>query len=473
MNLLRRYKTPGRYGLALAVLFATFVVWGSSPAANCWTASADHTDFAPGDWCFTLPVTITNSTGGVVTDELVRFELDAASLVGNGQLDANGWDIVATTSAYASGVDLLMQDLDSAASAWWLRVPSIADTETFVYNLRIGNHHSMRDQATLFAGAETLTVPHHADHQLAGDWRVEVTAEKDNTDPSGTLLTKWTASTGYKLEIIDSGGMRVRATSDAAVLTSAVWDGASADWAFELTGGTLSLYKDGALDSSSGGVGNTTANTETLSVGGSVALGSVKHVRIIDNVSTTNDVVLNLGMDPREGPSPAATFTETSSVDPTYVSTVPDYSSGGHDGTYTITEAQNLTVSVGALSTSSAPALLSLASELPDVAGAGFTSDLFSSNENTRFPGFATLDNTADQLQIPNAMFWTILLFTIGALMATPAVASSKSLVIGVFILGLPPAFGMLQGVIDGWVILVWLLGVFAIWATEKNLKTA
>src|SRR3972149_4191249 len=67
------------------------------------------------DYCYELPITLTNASGSTLTDYAVRVpSFPAPTLINSTQMDTRAWDILPILSNVSNEVDLLAQGLSVA-----------------------------------------------------------------------------------------------------------------------------------------------------------------------------------------------------------------------------------------------------------------------------------------------------------------------------------------------------------------------
>lgn len=477
-----RHRTlvwPSRLTLAV-VLLVTALLTLTRVDQRCASASS-----TPGDWCYRTNVFITNGTGGDLDRYLVRIAnasetglVDAASLINTARMDARGWDLRPYIGSYATEAEMVLNDFDSSAAGWWAMLPDFDNGATVTLSMLTGTSDHQRDQGIPFenggAATDRVFITGHADFDLTDNFAVRVKLEMNDATEAAqtaTLFNRWTGNQGYRLLLVDSGGLAVRAQVDTTTLDYAwdsTWTGEPTWLEMRYVDPNLTIWADGVqVATTATGGGAIAVGSVNPEMGTSLDQSVIRGVEVIDLSGPTYVAVL--GFDPRSGESPAAICDTTDAVGPVYVVTCPDYSGNGHSGMWEITAAQtNITVTVGPTAPTNATPLLVVAGVTIDTVGSPFSTTLFpGTSENENSPLWDVFDAASGSV-IPRQMLWAIILFTTALIFGGVAIAAVKSVPIGIAAGGAPIGYGVVNGYIEPWMLLLWVAAAVMLWGVSR-----
>ncbi|KKL55732.1 hypothetical protein LCGC14_2252470, partial [marine sediment metagenome] len=155
---------------------------------------ADPSSTLISSYDFIATLTVTNTTGSTLTDRWVRLDVNSNQLIANDFAQSDLDDLLLLD---AGSLTLpLTAQIDAAdASAWWIRVPSILNTNTATYTLHHGDNlvtPVTRDQEFGFDGTTDLvTVVDSALLDIDDELSVE---------SLGTIVSTWPAGATFLLE---------------------------------------------------------------------------------------------------------------------------------------------------------------------------------------------------------------------------------------------------------------------------------
>ena len=463
-----------RFARSRWLLSATFLLIAATfwlrPDPRCAAWAQDTSPQT--DYCYELPVSITNNTGGALTNYAVRVSgVPALSAVNAGQLDTRAWDILPIIGNLSNEVDVLAQELGSDTAAWWVHVPSAANGQSVTARLFFGNDEQKRNQGVHFTGADLATVADHADFDITNNLTVDVELEMlSGAAQNATLASHWTASTGYRLLLVnDAGTLKLRAQADAStcdVTWDTAWTNTNRLITYTFTAPNIVVAVDGSTQNTCNtGLGAITAPAAAFDIGTTLANGIVRDVRVLSG----STVRARWGFDARS-------MDETSAVNPTYAGTVEDYSALNHDLTYTFTRSQTgILVSLGAIQ------LVGLSSDepvvptsVPDVVGPVFhTSNLAPIGGAVPTPAGAFQNLIGQNLWQPfytvgREMTYTVFFIGLSLLVMVVMYVKTRYVPLSLFLGGIPVVYAAIQLYIEWWWVILWgLATVFSWWAVR------
>ncbi len=183
----------------------------------------------PGDFTYTVPVTITNQTGEGLTDYPVRVEFNADDLVDGGYLDAAGEDMgFAGTDNVIEDGDGMAQDLQSNPAGWWLHVDSLNDGASktaFVYLDKSSGSADREQPLRIYGASDTVGVSAAA----ALDLTTGVTLTVSNLRFHGASTTQQylvRKNGAYELGVTDTDDFYFRLVDTAVSTTTGIPNGA-------------------------------------------------------------------------------------------------------------------------------------------------------------------------------------------------------------------------------------------------------
>ncbi len=478
MRILRhnRIAWPGRFTVALVMLAASLLALTRIEPV-CTVSASD----VPSDWCYRTQVFVTNTVGGAhgdLTDFPVRFVIDSSNLIATARMDARAFDLYPYVGSFSTEAELILQDLDGDDSAWWAIIPTLPDGGTATLTMLTGTSDRQRDQGLFFgpSGTGEMTVADDADFDLTDDISVRVKLEMNDLTEFGqdaTLFSRWAGNQGYRLLLFNNANaLEVRTQIDATQLDTAwvtAWTGEPTWLELRYVDPRLSLFANGVevdFVVTGGGVIATAAVGPT--VGTDLDESIIRGIEVIDLSGPS--VVARWGFDPRAGPSPADTLTEASAVDPDYTSTVPEYSGNGHTGTWAITADQSdIAITVGPTAPTSATPLLSVIGTPIDAVGSPFITAMFPGvSENEDSPLWDVFDAAMTGSLIPRTMFWAMLLIMGGLALGGAILAGTKSMPIAIAAGGAPLGYGVINGYVEPWLLLLWILAAMVLWGAGR-----
>lgn len=447
-----------------------FVVQDQSPCNKALAADG----FLPSDYCYVSTLTATLSAGGTLTNKAVRVPFNGAGLVSSGQLDNEGWDLHPTTAAFANETDVMAGNLSSATGAWWFHVPSITSPGSATINLYFGASDVSRDQGMLFTGSDSTSTAHVAGFNISDNLTLNTRLEILDTTVAGqnsTIASHWSASQGYRLLFISSGGLKVRAQIDGhagcdvgPLTTSDDNINLQVNMTFTNPNVTVQVVNDAG----------TVLYTNTCNTG----LASISSVSTPFVMGTTlsqtilRDVRLLSGSAPavHYGFNPKA-MSETSAVNPTYTGTILDESGNGLAATYTLTrDMSSWTTSVGAVQLVSSANAPAIPSTDVDVVGNNQFGLSFSitPTPQTNDTFYTLISPTVVAFSGGVTLGWvlTFIAFALGA--AVIAYAAFRYMPFAIFAAGIPLVYGTVRGFLPAWALFVWAMFTIGAWLAFK-----
>lgn len=384
----------------------------------CLSTVYGNQDYGPiTDWCYRIPITVTNSGAAATNVPIAVQNMHLGELTTARFLNAQGWDFRPVSSSLAP-TEAVLQDITTNTATVWLNFPTVSTT-ALAY-LYMGNAYPSRDQGFFFDGVtDTVTATAHADFDIQDDLGIDIAVETSSTTQDAWLVEKYTeaSSTGYRVGVSVSGTTQViRAQVDNQALNVA-FDG---DEQVRVTfvNPTLDiLYRNDTT--------NAYVSQGTLNTGLSLVSTTTANVVLGRNYEgTIRDVVLRSG----EGTASVAreakwgfnavdiaeTQVGTAGNSWTWTGTSTDESIG-HDATYSITrDMSTFTVSIGALATTLAGAPLTVQERFRTFLGDPVAVDLFNPTNNaTNIPMYDAFDSAIAASGLPATAFWFLIVASV------------------------------------------------------------
>ena len=282
---------------------------------------------------------------------------------------------------------------------------------------------------------------------------------------------------GYRFRLIDdSGTLRVEAQVDTLtclVAWDSSWTNVNQLFTMRFTaaaGNDLFIDRNGsnvaACDTDLAAI-TPPAGSPTFTSGNTLAAGIIRDIRLFNGSTIVGD----WGFD-------ALSIVEDTAADPTYTGTIQDYGPNNLDFTYTFTRSQtSLIIVVGAVQLASSSQEISLGTGQVSIIGTGFGGDIATPiAENTSgflYTYFA--DPIADVVGTagPRNMGYAIGLGGLGIVAAFWVFKSTGFTPLALFVGGVPPAIGMINGWIPAWWMLLWAILVIGSWFSLRQAEQA
>lgn len=464
---LRRLIVPA----TLLISFGVFFLAGDSNP--CRKAFADQ-DELPSDYCFQVDVTVTYTGSGTLTNAAVRVPMNPANMIAANQMDERAWDILPIQGSLSNEVDLLAQDLSSSAAPFWLHLPSISQNETRIIRLYVNNPEQKRDQGILFTGGDSLSATHNAVMNISDNLRADVTLEVlDATAQNATLLSHWDSDQGYRLLLInDTGTLKVRAQVNALTCDLAwdsSWTDTNQDFSMRFvaaSGNDLFIDRNGtnaaACDTDAPSITAPVADP-ALTVGTTLDNAIVREVRLWD----ASTVVGRWGFD-------AGSMTETVSSNP-FGGTIQDYGANNLDFTYAFNRSQtDLTAVVGGLNLVSSSPAIEISDTTVDILGPAFGRSISTPIPEGTAGVLYTLflDPIADSTG-HRGMAFSMTLAGLGLFLAALVYSKVRYIPLALFVAGVPPAIGVINGWLPVWWMFLWAILVIGSWFAVRQGESA
>jgi len=191
-----------------------------SMAGRCAYAAAE----VPTDTCYRNAITISNDTGGTLTNYPVRVPFNAAGPIAANTMDENAWDAAPVTTGNQP-VPVMTQSLTSEAAGWWMVVPEITDGTSDIFQLYYGSNGLQRDNGVYFNGSDFVTIADDADLNIADMFSVVVdlrTLSNDARDES--IVERYDSGAGWSISFVDDAGSLVVRCAVDAVSTDLAWN---------------------------------------------------------------------------------------------------------------------------------------------------------------------------------------------------------------------------------------------------------
>ncbi len=478
MRTIRRFART-RYWPALALTLAALVLL-AAPGGGARCGSVHASDTLPSDYCNQMDITITYTGASTLTHQAVRVPLSALGLIANNQMDTRAWDIRPIQGSLSNEVDVLAQEISSSSAPFWIHVPELVQDQTKTVRLYLGSPEQKRNQGILFTGSDSLAAVDDVVMDISDNLTLDVELELlDDTPVDATLASHFNASgiDGYRFRLIDvAGTLRIEAQADA-VFCLLNWD---SSWTNVNQLFTMRFAADPGTDLfiDRNGVNEAACDTDLAAItapagspsfiaGNTLAAGIIRDIRLL-NGST---VVADWGFDP-------LSIVEDTASDPTYTGTIQDYGPNDLDFTYTFTRSQTgLSHVVGAVQLASGAQEISLSTDTVNIIGSGFGGDIATPiAENTTGIGFEFFAGPiADVVGTsgPRDMGYAIAMGGLGVVLALWMFKATKFTPLALFVGGVPPAIGMINGWIPAWWMLLWAILVIGSWFSIRQQEQA
>ncbi len=446
-------------GMWVPLLFVLAVLPLTFPLQTC-IAEAQS---VPVDFCFRVPVTVTNNTGGVVTDQEVRMLFNADSLISAGTMEDHGWDLRPVDAALAAR-EMMAQDLDSATAPWWTVVDgTIADGTSRTFSVYMGHESAKRNQAFEFTGGDSIAVTHTSDLTITDRLGIVATIQTDSPLQDATIIDKFTGSSGYRLLLVDSGGVaKVRAQINSATfdVPAGAFSGDETTIRVEFIAPTLEIFFDDVSQGTSNTGEGSIATTTTAVLMGTAYTGVIREAEIRKNVGlATIEKVARWGFHPLQ-------IAELTSVDPTYTGTVDD-EIGSNDGVYTLSRSQaNITVELGAVALTFSNVALTAQERFVDMLGPLLSVDPFTLQTPiaSNLPFFGALDSARAAIGIPQDAFWVGIIGIFSGALAFLVYSKAKRYDVAAAVPGAAFLIGTVIGLVEPWVVMIYGILAAGLW---------
>lgn len=256
-----------------------------SMAGRCAYAAAE----VPTDTCYRNAITISNDTGGTLTNYPVRVPFNAAGPIAANTMDENAWDAAPVTTGNQP-VPVMTQSLTSEAAGWWMVVPEITDGTSDIFQLYYGSNGLQRDNGVYFNGSDFVTIADDADLNIADMFSVVVdlrTLSSDARDES--IVERYDSGAGWSISFVDDAGSLVVRCAVDAVSTDLAWNVAWNDTPRQIVlsldslGDGLSCIEtvSGTTSSVASGPAGTPATDIVVGVG--LTQTTLNNLRLLDN----------------------------------------------------------------------------------------------------------------------------------------------------------------------------------------------
>lgn len=478
MNKIKRLMhTPLWPAFALVI---TALVLFAAPGDALRCGSVHASDVLPSDYCFQMDIAITYTGTPTLTHQAFRVPLSALGLIANGQMDERAWDIRPIQGSLSNEVDVLGQDLTSSSAPFWIHIPEMVQDQTKTVRFYMGSDEQKRNQGILFTGSDTMAVADAAVMDISDNLTLDVEFEMLNDTPiDATLASHYNAAgaDGYRFQLIDIVGVlkvRAQVDTDTCDLT---WD---SSWTNINQLFTMRFAADPGTDLfiDRNGVNEVACDTDLASItspagspdfisGDTLDSAIIRDIRLVD----AGTIVADWGFDARS-------ISEDTASDPTYTGTIQDYGPNNLDLTYTFTRPQSdVSGVVGAVQLASGSQPILLNTDRVSIIGTGFGGDISTPvPEDTSgifyqlFTGpIADVVGTSG----PRGMGYAIAMGGLGVILALLVFKATKFIPLALFVGGVPPAIGMLQGWIPAWWMLLWAILVIGSWLSIRQQEQA
>lgn len=432
------------------------------------TCKAYAAELAPVDYCYRTIISVTNNTGGDITDRLVNFSINSSSLRTSSYLGTQAFDLMLTPSSLTPEIGIFAQDLGSTTANWWIQASgTITNGSTGQYYLSTGNASAKKDQSISMTGNDSVAVTDHADYDITDNLTLIARAFTSAGAQNATLLCKWTANTGYCLDLINSAGaLRVRARVDNQSLDVA-WATPTTVTEIKVTfvNPTLEILFDGVSQGTlNTGLTSITANAQNIAMGTNYT-GDLNYTAIW-SANVPKGVW---------GFEPPAT-TQLTAVAPVYTGTFTD-EVGLHDATYTFNRVMtNITVSLSAITPQFSNSIVEVLPVFENIVGTISTTGFYTANSTYTgpIPGFAMLSSAIVDTGMPIQAGFLLIYIYVGLICAGAAILTVPNfgMLIGAAILGGIISFGAYAETIAWFWPIGYFLAAFVIfgaWLWQKQ----
>ncbi len=452
-----------------AILFVLISI--ASIRTECLAFADD--DNVPTDSCYRQTISVTNDTGGTITNKPVRVIVDSASAVANGWMNDRGWDIVPSTTGNTE-VEMMTQDLTDLSSAWWMVVPSLATGSTQNFVMYLGNAQASRDNGIYFDTADLVTAVDDPAFDIANN--LTMTVELDVLDITGQtalLVGHFDVGDGYRMRFVDNGGvLDLQAQVDGFTI-SATWPGVAGGQETVRMRFVAAAGTDFFLEHFTSGAWSALASADTdlaaisapatgpaFTWGGSLADTTVRNTLLEDG----SGIVAHWLFDGIDG-------TETSAVAPNYTGTFPDISAASHTATYAFNRDISQTPAiVGPVELNSAPQIVTITKT-----GATLLGDIFAGRDlgaavtaNENVPFFNIIQTSAEDSGLPITTLWEMLFLFIAIGVLSIGTLITRQYWVGATLATLPVFYGTINQLIQPWFIILWLAAILMVFGVGK-----
>jgi hypothetical protein len=449
-----------------------------APGGGALCGSAHASDTLPSDFCYQVDIDITNSSGGALTNQAYRVPFNASGLIANGQLDSRAWDIRPIQGSLSNEVDVLAQEITSTTAPFWVHLPSLANNQTKTVRFYIGSPEQKRNQGILFTGADDMDASDDVLMDISNNLTLDVELELLDATPQDAILAghyNTSGNDGYRLRLDnDLGVLKVVAQvdSDTCLLT---WDSSwtNVNQLFTMrfvaaAGNDLFIDRNGvnvaSCDTDLASITAPAAAPDFQS-GDSLSAGIIRDIRLVNN----SVIVAHWGFD-------ALSIVEDTWANPTATGTIQDYGPNNFDMTYTFSRSQTgITGVVGSVQLTSAADEISLGTTTTDVLGSPFGADITAAISETTAGLFYTYfaDPIASVVSGPREMGYAIGMSGLGMILAWFVFMKTRFTPMALFVGGVPPAIGMINGWIPAWWMLLWAILIVASWLSIRHQEQA
>jgi hypothetical protein len=165
------------------------------------------------DYDFTTALTVTNTTGGALTNQAVAFDINWNSLIDAGYLNPDGSDILVLAQDGGAVIKMMAQSTSMDPATWWLPIDSLANGASASFTLYTGGNTAAADnpQFMFLSGAtDTVDVADDASLRVTDDATMEIIGFEAVSFPtSGTVQISGRASNSYHMTLSDAGALSV------------------------------------------------------------------------------------------------------------------------------------------------------------------------------------------------------------------------------------------------------------------------
>lgn len=450
-----------RWLLTTALAFAAVVLFLSPTGEGCVVSA----DAAPLDYCYFMDISVENTSGVTTyTNYPVLVEMNAAALVAAGQLDDGALGLKATVGSFSNEINVLAQDLDQSDAEWWFQVPEIGPGETKTVRLYMGNSEQRRNQGVLFAGDDDAFASNFfGTYDIADNLRVDVELETLTNPPSdGTIINQWISDTGWRLRITGPvGARRLEAQVNDQTVDMAIPFASNTNRLIrmEFAAPVLTLTDVGSGTSASNNAAGASITPArdggtwiTTNVGTDLSDTIIRELTVFDSGS----VASHWGFD-------AANASLDGSGMINY-----EPAAGGVEMVHQYTRDQSdFTVTVGALQLTSAATGGSVPDTVVDLLGDPFASDLFEQPDANQFGPDSSFLAPPANTGIPASLWWSIILGSIGLLLAAVVLQLTSNIMLSLLAAGMPIGYGVINGYLPAWWLVMWVLLVVGVYGTH------
>lgn len=461
---------------ATAAIVTAVLLIAQDASSPCRKVSAANGTL-PSDYCYFVPVSARNDSGGTLTNQAFRVGFNASGLVSATQLDNEGWDLHPTYSGFSNESDVLAGDMSSASAAWWFQVPSIANGATATVNLYFGASDVQRDQGMALTGSDSAAIAHHADFNITDNLTLNTRLEVLDTAVAGqnsTIASHWSANQGYRLLFISSGGLKIRGQIDGhagcdvgPLTTSDDSINLQVNMTFTNPNVTVQVVNDAGTvlytNTCNTGMASISTVSTDFTMGNSATQVILRDVRLLSG----STVMAHYGFNPKA-------MAETSWVDPVATGTVTDESGRSHTATYTFSRAMTgrwAAASVGSVQLVSSSTAPTLPDTDVDIVGTNqfglnlsvtptpITTDMF----------YSLFSASVTATTASRTLAWTVFFVSLALGMLLLGFLMFRYIPMAIFLAGVPLVFGTVRGFLPPYVIFVWALLAIGSWLAVRQ----